>query len=183
MSTEHKRPLAAFVVVALMGMLVLAGAARSEAVLGMLRDTATLVVAGSAVAPEVAPDDGAGALPDDAGPGVRSRHVVGPVLRRSAAPRHHQRRPGRGAAPGAVPATASHPLPPSHARAHDKGLSPDHVAGHAKGRGLAKGHDRDRATGHARAQAKSHAQAKGHTRGRGHVQGKGEGHTKDRHHH
>lgn len=165
MSTEHRRPLAAFVVVTLMGMLVLAGAARSDAVRGMLRETATLVVAGSSVAPEVAPDHAVATRTRTAQAPVQQLRAAGPAIRPSAATRTPQRTTGRAAAPGAGHATTpSHP-PPSHARAHDKGLAPDHGTGPVKAHGLAK------AKGHAK--ARGLAKAKGHAKALAKAKGKG----------
>ena len=153
MSADHKRPLFAFVVIAVMCVLIIANAIRSEAVVGILQHGGARVVAGVEFISTGTVHDrrssatgGRPAVPGD-DPG---RHAVAAVSRlrvgtgrgdgfRPARPAAHpsQAAAGHGAAGhGPIPRSDRQPGTPAqqgHGQGHGQGHAQGHPASHAPG--------------------------------------------------
>ena len=159
MSANHKRPLLAFVLVALACSMIIANGLRSQAVVSMVRAGAQhlvagfdLVVADASAEPAVASDDSEPDLTPVGPVEVAAQRVFGGG--RSLAPAGHTT--GDGQQAKAHRTHGSHPTRHGH---------PAH--------GQARGHGRDHAKSHADKLGKS--DSKGH--GRSHRRGHGKSHT------
>lgn len=182
MSDNHKRPLFAFVVVAIACGLIIANGVRTEALVGLLRAGAQHVVAGVPFVPDAphrttVPARAAAAEPapvvSPAAP--TTVRVLAPSLRTEAPVRH---RPATGAPAWATASQvrADHPVResgPAGVEHPGRGVHGHHGHGHVQGH--AKGHAHGRAHGH-RAHGARHAHLR-HARGHSH-----HGHTHHRHH-
>ncbi|MFC4786889.1 hypothetical protein ACT8ZV_20605 [Nocardioides sp. MAHUQ-72] len=134
MSADHKRPLLAFVIVALLCALIIADSIRSQAVVGYLRAGAVRVVQGVELAPlptghhfvrTPAASAPVAAEPPSALATTATPIVPGPLPSASAP----------GSQPGAQPGHGAAPQAPGHAAAVGAGHQPGHPAA-----GAAPGH-------------------------------------------
>ena len=164
MPGQHKRPLLAFVVVALVCGVVIAQAVRSDAVMSLLRTAAGNVVSGSSLvhhpaseSPLVDTTEVGSSGPPHVIPGYAFGHDKGKAQGRA---RGHER-------------AGSAALPGAGASPRQGGASSlDGVTGHARSHlgGQAKGHTKDKAQGKAKGHHKAHGgnqkgHARAHTRG------------------
>ena len=173
MSSEHKRPLLAFVAVFVLAIVVVAAAARSDALRHLVQEQAVDVVAattldlvgesrpGTAVVePEVeAPGPEPVTLPAQTAQGAKVKGARGMATKADA---------GNGKAKGHAHAKA-----PGKAKGHAHAKAPGKAKGHAHAKppGTAEGHRRATAPGKAR----------GHTQGHGHHKAHGKGHRQHGH--
>jgi len=181
-SAEHKRPLYAFFAVALVGVLVLAMAARSDALRSFVHREVAAVVAGALLdpapgreAPRESPDLSTETveevLPAAASTTAKQRahHRGG---ERAATGRHHR---ARSAHAGSGHASSGH---------GKSATAPGHTGVRGPGHGKALGHPKS----HGPAKAQGHAGTRGHGHGRaghgkGHAKGHGKSHGKGHHRH
>ena len=138
MSADHKRPLFAFVVIAVMCVLIIANAIRSEAVVGILQHGGWRVVAGVEFISIGTVHDRGRQRPEADPPFPVTTRAATPAA--AAAPGRHglrgRLRPARGAAPVAgrsTPSAGPRPIPGGRSRQAG-------AAGHGQGHG--QGHDR-----------------------------------------
>lgn len=164
---EHKLPLIAFVLVAIVSAVVLASSARGQALVAVAQARVVEVV--SAVLLE--PDATASRVgtPSAAPSGVEPAAVVEPAAAVEPASEPASPRAGRvTSTPGHQPRVhgqaRGHDKVHEHgqARGHDKAHGPDRAHGHGTGHGKARGHDKAHGQGHGK--ARGHDKAHGHHR-------------------
>lgn len=171
MSADHRRPLFAFVTVFLIGMIVVANAARSEAFRDLVREHTAAVVAGALLDLTDAGSPAVVAEPELVMPAAAPQ----PVSDRAIAKRHH-----RAGAAAHAPRAKAHGerARGQQARGHGDRTGTQHgvrAHGPVKAQGPARSH------GKAKARGLGAGKAKGHSQGKGHQTSKGKGHHKHGH--
>ena len=162
MSTEHKRPLLAFAAVFVVAMLVVAGAARSDALRHLVQERTVDMVAATTL-------------------GLVEETEQGPTATEPEAEASGTQPVSSPAKGKAVKGKAVKDRAVGRAQGHAHAKAPGRAKGHAhaKAPGRAKGH----AHAKPRAKAKGHGQGAttGPGKGKGHAKGKGKGHGKHGH--
>lgn len=188
MSAEHKRPMYAFVAVTLVGVLVLAMAARSDALRSLVHREVAAIVAGSLLDPEPgAPREAApeSTEPESTGPAEEILPAAASTTAKQRAHRQRERAAGRGHHDAAGHASGRHgrsASAPGHTDGrggHGGHNGQGKVLRHQKSSGPSGGQGNGRATGHDKSHDKSHGKSHGKSQGRGH--GKSHGHSKGHH--
>lgn len=179
MSADHRRPLFAFVMVFLIGMLVVANAARSEAFRDLVRQHTAAVVAGALLDLTDAGSPAVVAEPELVMPAADPQ----PASDRASAKRHH-----RAGAAAHAPRAKAHGerAGGQQARGHGHQTGKQHgvrAHGPVKAQGPKAHGPKAHGAANSKAKAKGHVagKAKGHSQGKGHQKSKGKGHQKHGH--